>query len=99
MGAWFVSDGGSTTMVTSSLRLNPPSVAVSRNVYVPGDEKTALVVTASLLLNVTKPLPFTSDHDAFTVLKGNPSSITEPCKSAVAGNVIVWSGPASTTGP
>jgi hypothetical protein len=71
---------------------------VSRNEYVPGEEKAALVDVDFALLNVTMPGPFTLDHNTVSLLKGRPSSITEPSRFAAAGNVMFWSGPASTTG-
>jgi len=97
-GGLFVPDGGSTVTTMSSLRDRAPSLAVSRSVYVPAEEKAAVVAADFELLNVTTTGPFTLDHCEVSLLLGRPSSITEPCRFAVAGNVTVWSAPAFTTG-
>ena len=50
--------------------------------------------------NVTVPGPLTFDHRLVVVAggSGRPSSVTEPWSDAAAGSVIVWLGPAETTG-
>jgi hypothetical protein len=97
-----------TVMTTSSEAESRLSLAVSRNVYVPAIENVAVVLRDVAFPNVTVPGPLTVLQDLVSVLPvGNPSSVAEPdnvvdagCVTVDAdtGNVMVWSGPAFTTG-
>ncbi len=89
-----------TVIVISSAVFRTLSFAVSRSTYVPAAEKLAVVSTAAALPNVTVPGPLTCVQAVVTVAGGvgNPSSVTVPSSVATAGRVIVWSGPALTTG-
>ena len=66
----------------------------------PGDEKLPVVAGAVGFENVTVPGPLTFDQVAVTWPGGvgRPSSVTEPCKKAVAGRTIDWGAPAFTMG-
>ena len=59
-----------------------------------------MVSTVAALPNVTVPGPLTFVQVVVTAPGGfgRPSSVTVPSSVAVAGKVIVWSGPALTTG-
>src|SRR6266540_258557 len=63
-------------------------------------ENEAVVPAALGLAKVTVPGPLTFDH--VIVVNpggfGNPSSLAVPDNVALAGSVMLWSGPASTTG-
>ena len=87
-------------IVISSAAVKALSLAVRRSTYVPAAEKLAVVSTAAALPNVTVPGPLTSVQVVVTVAGGfgKPSSVTVPSSVAAAGKVIVWSGPALTTG-
>jgi hypothetical protein len=77
-------------MMTSSEADNALSVAESRNVYVPAIENDAVVLRAAAFPNVTVPGPLTLLQDLVSVLPvGRPSSVAEPARVAVAGNVMV----------
>ena len=71
---------------------------MSVRTYAPGVENVAFVDAALGFANVTVPGPLVLVH----VTIGDPptpSSTSEPVSAAVpGGNVIVWSGPALTTG-
>jgi hypothetical protein len=99
-GTWLLVVDGLTTTAMSSLLETALSLAVSRNTYVPTAENNTVVLTTSGSVNVTVPGPLTCVHVTVTVAGGlgNPSSVTVPFNKALAGSVIVWSAPASTTG-
>jgi hypothetical protein len=79
-----------TVMTTSSEAESRLSLAVSRNVYVPAIENDAVVLRDVAFPNVTVPGPPTVLQDLVSVLPvGNPSSVAEPARVAVAGNVMV----------
>src|SRR6266542_3498737 len=63
-------------------------------------EKETVVLAAPGSVNVTVPEPLTFDHVIVIAPGGfgKPSSETTPVRVALAGSVIFWSGPASTTG-
>src|SRR5258706_2169985 len=85
--------------VMSSVAIAAPSLAVSRNPYVPPVENDAVVFVTLALPNVTVPGPLSFDHVAVNVPLGNPSSPTEPASvTEFVGSVIVWSGPAFAVG-
>ncbi len=60
----------------------------------------AVVESALALAKVTVPVPLTLDQVVVTLAGGlgSPSSVAVPTRLAVAGRVMVWSGPAFTTG-
>src|SRR4051812_10080646 len=89
-----------TVMVTSSLLRNCESSAVKRKMYVPGELNRTVVFSNAGSVNRTAVGPETNDQLVFrTLLAGIPSSVAVPFKVAVlAGQMIVWSGPALTTG-
>src|SRR5262245_34750004 len=97
-GAWF--ETGSTVICTWSNVVSAPSLAVSLSTYVPAVEKMARVSTSATFSNVTVPGPLTLLHVVLTSAGGigSPSSFTVASSIASAGNVIVWSTPASTSG-
>ena len=77
--------GGFTVIVTESLTVNSPSVAVSASSYAPGAENVAVVAGAFGFPNATVPGPLTLLH---TVVKA-PSSVATPASVAAAGDVMV----------
>src|SRR2546429_3132795 len=87
-----------TTIVTSAALLSCPSLAVNRRTYVPACEKFAVVALALELAKVTVPGPFSLLHCTVRVPDGKPSSLAAPLSVAASGRVIVWLGPAVTTG-
>ena len=96
-------DGGafcrSTTTVTVSSVVFSPSLARRRSVKVPACGNVATVDACVGDANTTTPGPSTCDHcTANTLPAGFPSSPALPANVAVAGSVIVASGPASTVG-
>src|SRR6266550_3340690 len=84
-----------TVMVAVSLTLNWPSFAAKANTYVPPTENVAVVAGELGLANVTVPGPLTLLHAIARLLS---MSVAVPASDAVAGSVMVRSGPASTTG-
>ena len=93
-------DAGLTVTVISSVVLIKPSLALSRRTYVPACEKLTVVLAALALAKVAVPGPLTLLHwrvSAFGGL-GKPSSLAVPLRLALLGKVMVWSGPALTTG-
>ena len=61
--------------------------------------KDAVVLVEAGGEKVTVPGPLTFVHDrASGIPRGRPSSVAVPTNAAVAGNLIVRSGPASTEG-
>src|SRR5688572_22715723 len=91
--------GDATMTVTVSLAESAESLAVRRRRYVPAAENVAVDVTAFVGAKVTVPGPLSFDHATVSVLPvGRPSSVAVPASDAVAGNVMAWSAPASTTG-
>ena len=90
---------GFTVTVTSSLDEIWLSFAVRRKTYWPLVENVAVVDATLGSAKVTVPGPLTAVHAIVRVAPGGrPSSVTVPLSVAAAGSVIVWSGPASTTG-
>ena len=89
-----------TVMVTSSKAELRLSFAVSLRTYVPADENDATGLSIEASENVTLPGPDTLVHAVwrFPGGFGLPSSDADPASVAVAGSVIVWSGPAFTVG-
>src|SRR5438105_1895768 len=86
-----------TTTLIVSVFDSSPSLAVSVNTYVPGDEKVAVVERRFAFPNVTVPGPLVFVHVVTSGLT-MPSSLAEPDRAAVAGRVTAASGPAFTTG-
>src|SRR6266508_3951627 len=90
-----------TVTVTSSLADRSPSLAVSRNTYVPLSLKLTLVSTLPGLANCAPAAgPLTSDQATVTAPGGfgNPSSVTVPSSSAGVPTVVTWSAPSDTDG-
>src|SRR5215207_10027810 len=88
-----------TVTVTSSELITAESFAVSRKTYVPPLVNDAVVTGELLSAKVTVPGPLTTLQETTGVTPaGKPSSVTEPARLAVAGNVMVRSGPALTSG-
>src|SRR5262245_14906049 len=87
-----------TVTITSSLLLRLPSLTVRARTYAPALAKLAVVTAAFGSPNVTVSGPLTLVQIMVNVLDGRPSSRNEPFSVAVLGQVIVWSGPASTSG-
>jgi hypothetical protein len=88
-----------TVITTSALALSALSLPVSRNVYDPAAENVAVVAALDAEPNVTVPGPLTFVQLTVKVLPlGNPSSLAVPARMAVADRLIVWFGPAFTTG-
>ena len=85
----------------SSVAESAPSLAESRNIYVPGVEKLAVVFRelASPNATVPGPLNLVQANDSIPGGIGRPSSRTAPSSDTPAGRVTVWSAPALTTGP
>ena len=91
---------GLVVIVTSSKCDELPSSPYSRNTYVPGSEKAAVVSGAAGLSKTTVPGPACLVQLVSTNPgeSGKPSSVTTPVNKAGAGKAIVWSRPASTSG-
>ena len=89
-----------TVTVTLSVRLNTLSDAVSCRTYVPGTLKLALVTAAVGAENVAVPGPLKRVQRKVMAPGGDgfPSSDAEPWRLAVAGSVMIRSGPALTVG-
>src|SRR5882762_426885 len=85
-------------MVTLSLDVSSPSLAVSVSTYVPTVEKVAVVIGAAALVKVTVPGPLVLLHKEVSGdAVSTPSSTTLPASAAV-GNAADPSNPASTEG-
>src|SRR4051812_30645414 len=85
--------------VTSEVIANSPSSADNRSKYVPGVMNVTVVGSEFSGVKTTCAGPLIMDHWTDRLLPGGcPSSATVPFKTAAAGNVIVWLGPAFTTG-
>ena len=91
---------GLTVTVRSSDALNAPSSPVSLSTYVPAALKSAVVLSAFALPNVTVPGPLTFVQAVETAAGGfgSPSSVTAPLKLADPGSMIALSLPAFTKG-
>src|SRR3989338_4703186 len=91
---------GFTVIVSVSEEVSAESVASSLSMYVPDDEKVAVVVSEVASANVTVPAPLCLLHVVVVAGgSGRPSSVALPCKVTwLAGSVIVWFAPAFTTG-
>src|SRR5678815_440879 len=91
---------GLTVTVISSVVLSKPSFALSRSTYMPACEKLTVVLAAFALAKVAVPGPLTLLHWRRSAAGGlgKPSSLAAPVRLALLGKVIVWSGPALTTG-
>ena len=87
-----------TTTVSVSVLVSAPSFALSISTYVPALENVAVVASSCENAKVTVPGPLTWLHVEIGSPPGRPSSVMVPESDACAGNVIVWSGPALTTG-
>ena len=88
-----------TVITTSEVLVSWESFALSRNTYVPAVVKNAWVIALFALLKLTAAGPLTWLHWIVSVPLGLPSSVALPLSvTALAGNVMVWLGPASTTG-
>ena len=62
-------------------------------------ENVADVANTAAFANVTEPGPLTLVHCVVREGPGTPSSVAVPDRAAtLIGNVMVWSGPASTVG-
>ena len=86
-------------MMTSSEDDSAPSLPVSRRTYVPAVDITAEALSELALTKTTVPGPLTFVQLTEIVLPvGSPSSVAVPDNEGPAGKVIVWSGPALTTG-
>src|SRR6266545_97760 len=80
---------GFTVIVASSELVSAPSLAVSRRTYAPATEKLAVVVGEVVSPKVTTPGPLILVQATVRVGGlGSPSSVTDPFKSAWAGNVM-----------
>lgn len=69
--------------------------------YVPPvlSENVACVVVLLGFVNVSVPGPLTLLHESVNVLPESPSSVAAPSRvTELVGSVIVWFGPALTTG-
>src|SRR5262245_54294187 len=84
-------------MTTSSVDANRPSDTVTRSVYAPAAGKETCVAADREEENVTGE-PWTWLHRYVSWPLGNPSSVAVAVRFADAGNVIVPSAPALTTG-
>jgi hypothetical protein len=91
-------DAGLTVMVTVSLPVSAPSLAVSLSRYEPGDEKVAVVLNSCGWAMLTVPGPLTTLHVVPRRRRARRRRHT--CRRArrAAGNVTVWSGPAFAVG-
>src|SRR5579871_1397142 len=87
-----------TLTCTSLLALYWASLAVRRRVNVPAAPNVALVTGAAGVPKVTVPGPATTVQ-AMVVGPARPSSLTLPLRVRLSeGKVMVWPGPALTTG-
>ena len=67
--------------------------------YAPETENEAVVFKLAAFAKVTAPGPLTLlQLTVRTLPVGSPSSEADPERDAVAGNAIIWSRPALTTG-
>ena len=94
----FVDDAALTVTVSVSVLVSAPSFALSISTYVPALENVAVVAHSFGCAKVTVPGPLTLLHVPIGSPPGSPSSLTVPESDACAGSVMVWSGPALTTG-
>src|SRR6185295_3405786 len=75
-----------------------PSLEVSLNTYVPGNEKVADVAADVELAKLTTPGPLVWLHENVSGPPGRLSSVADPFSVTEAGSVTDPSGPAFTTG-
>src|SRR2546422_3546600 len=87
-----------TATVSVSVPVSAPSLAVNISTYVPVLENVAVVAHSFGCAKLTVPGPLTLLHVAMGSPPGSPSSLAVPKSDACAGSVMVWSGPALTTG-
>src|SRR5579884_1773818 len=87
-----------TVIVTVALDVSAVSLAVSWSKYVPGALIEAVVRGLEGSAKTVLPGPVTWVHATVKVLRGRPSSVAFPFRLARAGNTIVWSPPALTSG-
>ena len=85
-----------TVTTTSEVEESCPSLTVTLSVYVPVAENETCVLEELGLVKVT-PVPLTT-LQVYVNGDGNPSSVAVAVRVVVAGSVIVWFGPALTTG-
>src|ERR1700733_8543453 len=87
---------GLTVIIASALAAVCPLLAVSLKSYTPAVVNIAVVTGVLALANSTGPAPVTVVQP---VVIGSAPSIADPFRVMIlAGNVMVWLGPALTTG-
>src|SRR5262249_44962016 len=98
IGAWL--GRGSTVICTETTQERRLWKAGSRGAYVPATVNVAVVESAFAFWKLTVPGPLPLLQVSVTVPGGLgfPSSNTVPVSTAPPGSVMVWLGPASTSG-